>query len=158
MKEQLWTAEVMNKALKDFRESRSFRLAGDILKVTRTFLSRRIISEINARNSNAAKTVLTAGEESNKIARTVVSHSTTGLRVNRTMECLYIIRQSMEQNHNRIYIYIYIVAWSQKPEYLHQSDRPLLDNGFVTRFFFIIVLVTIVNTFTQQCIHTQTVS
>jgi hypothetical protein len=81
----------MNKALKAFREGRSFRLAADILKVTRIFLSRRIISEINAGNSNAAKTVFTAREESNKTARTILSYSATGLRVNRTMECFYII-------------------------------------------------------------------
>jgi hypothetical protein len=106
MKEELWTAEDTNNALKALRESTNFRLVADIVKVTRTFLGRGIISHINVRSSNAAKTVFTAGEESNKTVGTVLSCSLTGLRVNGTTECLYIVQQRMECNHNRTNIYI----------------------------------------------------
>jgi hypothetical protein len=80
MKEKLWTAEVMNKVLKAFREDRRFRFAADILRVTRIFLSRRLISESNATNSKATKTVFAADGESRQAVRTVLSHSPTCLR------------------------------------------------------------------------------
>jgi hypothetical protein len=59
------------------------------------------------------------------------------------------------KNWHGFYI-LWRATW--KPECLNQSGRPLLDNSYDKSGVWIVVWVTIINTFTRQRIHRQTVS
>jgi hypothetical protein len=77
-------ADDMKRTLKVFQKGRSSKHTAYLLEVSPICRCRRIVAEGHAMNPKRGKTVLTPGEESDLTARTVRSHSLTGLRVNKT--------------------------------------------------------------------------
>jgi hypothetical protein len=89
--EQLWTAEDINSALKDFSEGRSIRHAAELFQVPRTYLSRKIISGGNITKSKGGHIAFIPSAENGLALGTVRSCSPTDFWVNSKMQSLYIV-------------------------------------------------------------------
>jgi hypothetical protein len=61
--EQMWAAEDTSKAMESFRIDRTFKNAEQVLELSRTCVSRRIIAEGNTTKSQGGQTVFTPGNK-----------------------------------------------------------------------------------------------